>query len=110
MLTKKQYGLSREEIRDATKELNYFQRLLWAINLLFELSPMHDLGSFKPTKKDLIPIIGPVFIFQDIPKALALFKTNPMHVDYLIREAATPKTEEQDDPDPTADSSCQPPG
>ena len=109
MLIKKKYGLTREEIRDATKELNRTQRLLWAINLLFELSPVHDLGNFKPTNKDLIPIIGPIFLNQDVTKAIALFKTNPMHVDYLIREAAdteSPKPEEQsDDPDPTTDLS-----
>jgi len=86
-LTKEFIGLTREEIRATVKEMNRPQRLLWAIDLLFQQLPIHDLTQFSPSRGDIMKIIGPPVSAADILHAVEKYKTNPTNIKALIAEA-----------------------
>ena len=116
-LTKEFIGLTREEIREAVKEMNRPQRFLWAIDLLFQQLPIHDLVNFSPSRVDIMKIIGPPVSAADLLHSLAKYKTNPTNIKALLDEAAIPsppevefsiiKEPEPDDPLTTTDAGSQ---
>jgi len=85
--TKELSGYSREEIRDIVKSMNRTQRMLWAIDILFQQLPIHDLINFSPSRVDILKIIGPPVTGSDILHALEQYKSNP-NIKALLAEAA----------------------
>jgi len=85
--TKEFIGLSREDIREAVKDMNRHQRMLWAIDLLFQKMPIHDLTQLNPSRSEILKIIGPPVSGADILQAVEEYRQNP-HIDYLLKEAA----------------------
>ena len=111
-------GYSREEIREITKEMNRPQRILWAVDILFQKLPIHDLTKFSPSRVDIMKIIGPPVGGSDLVHAIEKYKSNPSNIKALIAEAAiaTPpepeefvliKEPEPDDPITTTDIGSQ---
>jgi hypothetical protein len=116
--TKEFSGYSREEIRDITKEMNRTQRILWAIDILFQKLPIHDLTQFAPSRVDIMKIIGPPVSGSDLIHAVDKYKANPTNIKALIAEAAIApppdpedfvliKEPEPDDPITTTDAGSQ---
>ena len=87
-LTKEFIGLSREEIREAVKDLNRQQRVYWALDLLYQQMPIHDLNTFHPSRIDIMKIIGPPLTGADLLHSLEVFKANP-NLEYLLRGVLT---------------------
>lgn len=106
-LTKEFIGLSREEIREAVKDMNRQQRIYWSLNLLYQQMPIHDLTSFHPSRVDIMKVIGPPITGSDLLHSLEIFKANP-NIEYLLKQASVPATpapveqEESNEPDPVA--------
>jgi len=117
-LTKEFTGYSREEIREITKEMNRSQRMLWAIDILFQKLPIHDLTQFAPSRVDIIKIIGPPVSGSDLIHAIETYKSNPTNLKALLADAAIApppepeefvliKEPEPDDPITTSDVGSQ---
>jgi hypothetical protein len=91
--TKEMIGLSRDEVREAVKDMNRKQKLLWAIDLIFQRMPIHDLTKLSPSRIEIMKIIGPPVSGEDLLHALEAYRANPT-IEYLLKEALKPVQEE----------------
>lgn len=85
---KAEFGFDRDKVRaDLKKYKVRAHKMFYALDLLFQLEPVHDLVNFKPLYSRVAKIIGPTFTQEDLDAGLAVFRQNP-NLQFLTSEAA----------------------
>ncbi len=84
----KEFGIDRATVRENLKKYKVkSHKLFYALTILWDLEPIHDLNIFKPAYGQVAKITGPTFTQEDLDVALTVFRKN-QNLEYLTSEAA----------------------